>query len=144
MALIELLHFFLLGCIVHLSLDTLPHLRQRVLVHRKVPASECKILWVGWNVVGGGVGWGGVGWGSASRCCTLLLGMCNVQVCSVLCATRAQKLPTLQMEHNAQKMSNGIKGDRPTDHAFQSSNTSCRLKQPQRMSLLKPSSVQSH
>ena len=44
MALIELLYFFLLGCIVHLPLHTIPHLRQRVLIHWEVPATLPYIL----------------------------------------------------------------------------------------------------
>lgn len=38
MAPVELLNFLLLGGIVHLLLYPIPDLRQRVLIHRKVPA----------------------------------------------------------------------------------------------------------
>ncbi len=39
MALVEVLYFFLLGCIAHLPLHSIPHLRQRVLIDREVPAA---------------------------------------------------------------------------------------------------------
>ena len=39
MALVELLYFFLLGCIVHLPLHSIPYLWQGVLIHREIPAT---------------------------------------------------------------------------------------------------------